>query len=327
MFQLIKDFDKELAHAIEIASQTKISSSTVPVNQVIISGMGGSGIGGSFINNLVAEELKIPFNVNKGYFLPKYTGINTLVIICSYSGNTEESVNAISEAQKAGAQIVVITSGGELLKIAQQLDIDHVIIPDGRPPRASMGYSIVQILSILVKREILSDRVLQEMKNCIAFLQKEQSSIIIESKKIAKTIGDSFPIIYCEEMIESIAIRWKQQFNENSKMLCMHNVYPELNHNELVAWREKNTGISLLFLKTGDEYERNEFRMKLNKPIFETVTSNIHNIIAKGQNKTEKYFYLIHFGDWLSFHLADIRGYDAMEIDVLIQLKIDLASM
>lgn len=132
MFQLIKNFDKELTHAIEIAKGSAISAPKAPIHNIVVSGMGGSGIGGSFIHNLVASELIVPYIVNKGYFLPKYVNEHSLVIICSYSGNTEESVNAISEAQEANAQIVVITSGGQLLSMSQELQIEHVIIPDGR---------------------------------------------------------------------------------------------------------------------------------------------------------------------------------------------------
>ncbi len=327
MFQLIKNFDKELTHAIEIAKGSAISAPKAPIHNIVVSGMGGSGIGGSFIHNLVASELRVPYIVNKGYFLPKYVNEHSLVIICSYSGNTEESVNAISEAQEANAQIVVITSGGQLLSMSQELQIEHVIIPDGRPPRASMGYSMVQILSVLIKKALVSDTALNEMSNAIEFIQSEQETIILESMHLAAQIGKKFPIIYCEENIESVAVRWKQQFNENAKMLCLHNIYPELNHNELVGWREKNEDIALLILKTGEEYKRNQYRMQLNLPIFKAITPTLHEIVAKGNNKTEKLLYLIHFGDWLSYHLAEIRGYDAMEIDVLIQLKNDLATM
>jgi glucose/mannose-6-phosphate isomerase len=109
-------------------------------------------------------------------------------------------------------------------------------------------------------------------------------------------------------------------------MLCWHNVYPELNHNELVGWREEDKNLALIFLKTGDEYIRNKYRIDFNQSIFEKITdTNIH-IIAKGTTKLDKVMYLIHFGDWLSYHLAIKRGYDPIEIEVLIDLKNKLAN-
>ena len=327
MFHLIKNFDKELQKAIEIAQNSAIQSTEKRIQQVLIAGMGGSGIGGSFVHNLVADELKVPYIVNKGYFLPAFVNEYTLVIICSYSGNTEESIHAFHLARQANAQIACITSGGQLLDLAKEHHLEHIVIDGGRPPRASMGYSIVQLLWLLIKKNIISTKVFDELAASIKMIQQEQDDIISASSTLADKIINTLPAIYCEDAIESIAIRWKQQLNENSKMLCMHNCYPELNHNELVGWREINHQRSLIFLKTGNEFERNKVRMQLNEPTFEAITPNIHHVIAKGSNKTEKFIYLLHYGDWLSYHLAILGGYDAMEIKVLIDLKTKLADI
>ena len=327
MFHLIKNFDKELQRAIDIAKTSVIQITDRPIHHIVISGMGGSGIGGSFVHNLVAEELKIPYIVNKGYFLPSFVNEQTLVIICSYSGNTEESIHVFHLARKANAQVICITSGGQLLALALEHQLEHIIIDGGRPPRASIGYAIVQLLWSLIKKEIVSTKVFDELTASIALIQQEQEGIIKESAILAEKIIHTLPTIYCEDAIESIAIRWKQQLNEISKMLCMHNCYTELNHNELVGWREKNHNRSLIFLKTGNEFERNKTRMELNEPTFEAVTPNIHQVIAKGSNKTEKFMYLLHYGDWVSYHLAILGGYDAMEIKVLIDLKTKLAEI
>lgn len=327
MKQLIEDFDREIIDAIAIGGNTSFKIESGKINHIVISGLGGSGIGGSLTYSLLASKLTVPFYVNKGYFLPEFIDESSLVIICSYSGNTEESVHAFHEAAKRKARVVCITSGGQLLDKAISSGYNHLIIPAGRPPRASLGYSMIQIISILVKYNLIEADIFNTLRLTSEFITKSKADIQKKAQTICDQIFDKLLVIYCEETIEPLAIRWKQQLNENSKMLCWHNVYPEMNHNELVGWRDSNTNLALLMIKTGDEYYRNQLRMDLNEPIFKEVTSTIIHIVAEGSNHIEKLFYLIHLGDWLSYFLAIKRGFDPMEIDVLIKLKNDLSNI
>jgi glucose/mannose-6-phosphate isomerase len=326
MKQLIEDFGKEISHAIEIGQNTSFVNTDATFENILVSGMGGSGIGGSIAYSLLNDQLTIPFQVNKGYSLPNFIGKKSLVVVCSYSGNTEESISAFHLAKEKNATIVCITSGGELQKLAIENNLNHIISPSGRPPRASLGYSLVQLFFVLKNYHLINESIFNELKETVNFITSEQNAISSLALEISNKIYNKLPVIYCEETIESIAIRWKQQLNENSKMLCWHNVYPELNHNELVGWREEDKNLALIFLKTGDEYIRNKYRIDFNQSIFEKITdTNIH-IIAKGTTKLDKVMYLIHFGDWLSYHLAIKRGYDPIEIEVLIDLKNKLAN-
>ncbi len=327
MKQLIEDFDKELLHALSICDNIKFKQTTSTISTIVVSGMGGSGIGGSIVYALLSKQINCPFIINKSYFLPSFVNSQSLVIICSYSGNTEESIQAFHEAIAKKATIVCITSGGTLLDLAKQHDINHIIIPSGRPPRASLGYSLVHIMTTLVQYQVVEASILQEIRSISTFIKKEQASIRLICTQLAEELSTKLPVLYCEDKIEAIVIRWKQQLNENSKMLCWHNVYPELNHNELVGWREKQEHLALLMITTGDEYSRVKHRMELNKPVFQKITPHIHPIEAVGNNMMEKIFYLIHFGDWLSYFLAEKRAYDPSEIDVLIQLKNDLSNI
>lgn len=327
MKQLLEDFHAELLDALLIAEKSSFTQSESPIDNITITGLGGSGIGGSIAYALLNTQIAIPFTVNKGYFLPNFIGTNSLVIVCSYSGNTEESIHAFAEAVKKKANIVCITSGGKLETLAKNHGCNYFIIPSNRPPRASLGYSLVQIIATLVKLGLVQADIYNEIRGASAFLQADKANIKLESEKLSAKIFDKTPVIYCEDSLEPIAIRWKQQLNENSKMLCWHNVYPELNHNELVGWRQANKDIALLFLLTGDEYYRNKHRMQLNRSIFSAVTDSIYDIEAKGDTHIQKLFYLIHFGDWLSYFLAIKRAYDPMEIDVLIKLKDDLSNI
>ncbi|MEI6310900.1 MAG: bifunctional phosphoglucose/phosphomannose isomerase [Bacteroidota bacterium] len=327
MKQLIEDFDKELLHALSICDKITFKQTTSTISTIVVSGMGGSGIGGSIVYALLAKQISCPFIVNKSYSLPTFVNEHSLVIICSYSGNTEESIQAFNEALVKNATIVCITSGGALLDLAIQHDINHIIIPSGRPPRASLGYSLVHIMATLIQYNIIESSVLNQVKEISTFIKNEQVSIKSICTKLAEELSTKLPVFYCEDKIEAIAIRWKQQLNENSKMLCWHNVYPELDHNELVGWREKQEHLALLMITTGDEYNRVKHRMELNEPVFQKITPHIHHIEAVGETLMEKIFYLIHFGDWLSYFLAEKRAYDPNEIDVLIQLKNDLSNI
>jgi glucose/mannose-6-phosphate isomerase len=211
--------------------------------------------------------------------------------------------------------------------MALEHQTNHIIIPSGRPPRASLGYSLVHLITTLIQYQMIDSGIQQILKETSAFIKKEQKAISEACSALADKIADKLPVFYCEDKLEALAIRWKQQLNENSKMLCWHNVYPELNHNELVGWREKQEHLALLMITTGDEYIRVKHRMELNKAVFQKITPHIYQIEAQGKNLVEKIMYLIHYGDWLSYFLAEKRGYDPKEIDVLIQLKNDLSNI
>ena len=129
MKTLISNFSKQLAEAINIGKNALLFTSEKEISNVLITGLGGSGIGGSIVSELVEKEAIVPINVNKDYFIPGYVNQNSLVIICSYSGNTEETLSAMKLARKKNAQIACITSGGEVLDIAKEHNIDHIIIP------------------------------------------------------------------------------------------------------------------------------------------------------------------------------------------------------
>ena len=150
MNELVARFPQQLSEAIAIGKGYKfISTGKADISNVILTGLGGSGIGGSIVQNYVFNKLKVPFIVNKDYFLPAFVSSTSLVIVSSYSGNTEETIAAMKQAIKAKAQIVCITSGGEVQKMAEKRGIDCILLPGGMPPRSCVGYSLVQVLYVL----------------------------------------------------------------------------------------------------------------------------------------------------------------------------------
>jgi len=327
MKALVADFSKQLKKAIEIGKAAQLHKSNQPITSVVIAGLGGSGIGGSIVSELVALEANASITVCKGYFIPAFVNENTLFIASSYSGNTEETIQALEQAMSKKAKIVCVTSGGKIKEIAEKNKFDTIVIPGGNPPRACLGYSLTQLLFIFKFFGIIKSDVESQLNASIELIDKEEGNITTEAHKITEKLMNKLPVIYTTTYNEGVAIRFRQQLNENSKILCWHQIIPEMNHNELVGWREKNENIAVVLFRDHDEYDRNNTRIEINKEVIQKYTSTIIEIYSKGKSKIEKAIYLIHLGDWISCYLADKRGYDANEINVINHLKSELSKI
>lgn len=328
MDKLISRFTEQLKEAIEIAESSTIRKHKRKINKVYVAGLGGSGIGADFVAAIIRKESKIPYLVGKGYHIPAYVDENTLAIASSYSGNTEETVRSYRQLEKTGAKIVVISSGGKLIKDAIKKGYDYIKVPDTWPsPRACLGYSLVQQLGLLHKLDIISERSLKSVQKTIKLLNTEETEIKKEARKIARKLHNKMPIIYCEDRIEPTAVRLRQQINENAKALCWHHVIPEMNHNELVGWKDKNNDLVVIYLRNKDDFKRNQVRMEINQKIIKKYTRNIINIYSKGTDLVQRMLYLVHLGDWISWYLSQLRKQDAIEVNVIDYLKGELAKV
>jgi glucose/mannose-6-phosphate isomerase len=327
MKTLVANFSKQLAEAIQIGSNAKLTTSKNKISNVLICGLGGSGIGGSIVSELEAGNANVPIDVTKGYFIPAYVNENTLVIISSYSGNTEETLNCMELAIAKNAKIVSITSGGKVAEISKDKNFDCIIVPGGMPPRACLGYSLTQLFFVLGFNKIINNNYKAELEAAIKLIDAEEKNIIAEATDIAKKIKNKIPVIYATTYNEGIAIRFRQQLNENAKILCWHHIIPEMNHNELVGWTQKNDDLSVLIFLDKDEYSRNMARVDINKEVIKKYTSNITEIYSKGNSPIEKAIYFIHLGDWISVILGELRGVDLMEVNVINHLKSKLSEI
>lgn len=327
MKDLVADFPKQLQKAISIAHSAQLSRATESINQVLISGLGGSGIGGSIVSEIVSNDAVCPIVINKDYSAPAFINQHTLAIICTYSGNTEETIHVLKHCIKAKAKITIITSGGEAAAIAKQEQIDCIMLPAGFPPRSCIGYSICQIINTLQFHQIISQHYLSEIEKTIALLDQEQHSIIKEATQIASQIYHKLPIIYTIGNTEGVAIRFRQQLNENSKMLCWHHVIPEMNHNELVGWTEKNEQLAVIVFRYSTDYYRSVKRLEVCKEVFSKYCQTIIEIHAKGESPMQRALYMIHIGDWISCAIADVKQVDAIDISIINHLKSELSKM
>ncbi len=325
MRELIYDFPKQMNAALEIAKAAQLNEHSSKINKVLIAGLGGSGIGASIVSNLIFDKSSCPIVINKGYILNQFVDKETMVVCCSYSGNTEETLNILKQAHDRQAKVSVITSGGAMLDFARANQIDFIQIPGDMPPRACLGYSMTQLCRVLTFHGIMPQSIEAELEKIPEFLTKVQNDIDQEALVLAKEIAQTMPILYADERFEGVVVRYRQQLNENSKMLCNHHVIPEMNHNEMVGWRDKHDNISVIFLNSPSDYGRNVQRKEINEAVIRNFTPKVFNIHAKGSNLIEHTLYFIHFGDILSIHLAELRHVDAMDIKVIEQLKAKLA--
>jgi len=326
MKNLVEGFTKQLQEALDIATSA-ILTPKHNIQNIVVTGLGGSGIGGTILSELVQSECPIPVIINKDYFLPEFVNANSLVIISSYSGNTEETLSAMKQAITKNAQIVCITSGGEVRALAENYKFDTIIIPGGHPPRSCIGYSLVQLFKIVQFNGFVKTDLLKQVQDSITLLNNEKETIKVESAIIAKKLVNKIPVIYSLGSCEGVAVRFRQQINENSKMLCWHHTLPEMNHNELVGWTVKNDTLAVVTFRTSFDYSRTIKRYELCKDIFAKYSHSVTDIIAKGTSKTEQFFYLINIGDWISCYIADLKNIDAVEVNVITNLKNELAKL
>ena len=226
------------------------------------------------------------------------------------------------------AKVVVIASGGKLIEEAKSRGLDHIILPSGWPsPRACLGFSFVQQLFVMHKLGFIDGSFKSEIKAAVDLIKFDHEAIREAAKKVAERIYDKIPVIYASDRMEPVAVRLRQQINENAKMLCWHHVVPEMNHNELVGWTEKHPDKAVIYLRNKDDHKRNAIRMDINEKIISKYTDTIIDIYSKGNSLIERAIYFVHLGDWISWYLSQLKGVDAVEIDVIDYLKSELSKV
>ena len=325
MKDYISDFSNHLIEAMQIGENKNLKNKNLNINNILIAGLGGSGIGGSIIVDVFALQVNIPIVVSKDYSIPSFVNKNTLVIASSYSGNTEETIYAVKKALKMNAEVAIITSGGKLKEIAEKNNLNKIYIPGGHPPRAMFGYSFTQLFYLLNHYNIIDLSFVRELRKSISLLEKNEKNIKHDALVLAKSLHNKTPVIYVAHGFEGVATRFRQQLNENSKMLCWHHVIPEMNHNELLGWRVNVEKLAVVFFRNRLDNKRNKIRIDINKEVLKKHTKDVYEVISDGDSVIQNTIYHIHFGDWVSWYLSELNNVDAIEIDVINYLKKELA--
>lgn len=301
---------------------------------ICFAGMGGSAIGAGLIKSYLAGELKIPLAVVRDYELPKFADKNTLLICISYSGNTEETLSVFSEAIKKKITVIAISSDGKLQRSASRKKIPFLKIPAGLPPRFALGHTFFSALVTLINLGLIKDRKRDITQTCLMLenlsylLRPQTPHADNEAKKIAAVLNQKLPVIYIQAAWEPVAYRFRCQLAENSKMLSSHHVIPEMNHNEIVGWREPKKSLDrcvAVFLRDESEQPRVARRCSLSADILQKSGYNVMEIKSQGQSLLERMFSLIYIGDWVSYYLAILNKVDPAPVKRIDYFKTRLA--
>lgn len=337
MYNMVFDLPEQIEAAIKIGLAWEINPDDfADIKNIVLIGMGGSAIGGDLARSFLSSRLLVPFQVCRHYNLPEYVDDETLVVVSSYSGNTEETLSAMQDALDRKSMIAGISTGGMLKEVADLNEIPVAILPDGMPPRAALGYSLVPLLALFEKIGLVKG-VMDEVKQMALRLGEYRDSYIEDSpaeknmaKKLAQRIRGKIPIIYSgPTLIDAVAVRWKGQICENSKILAFSNQFAEFNHNELVGWseniREIGSHLVVLILRDFDDHPQIKARMDIVKGIIETFDVEVIELYSRGDSPLERMFSLIQMGDFVSYYLAILYKTDPTPVKVIEFLKNTLA--
>ena len=325
MKELIEAFPDNIKEAINIAESTSLKKPVSAIHNIVMCGLGGSGIGAKMVANWLQDEMKVPVSLVNDYTLPAFVDKHTLVIGSSYSGNTEETTIAIEEAQSRACHIIGICSGGKLEQFCKDNGYDCIVVPGGNPPRSALAYSVIQLLHIFATLGFVSHDHKQHMLKGGALIEANQEGIHVLAKEMASHLFGKVGVYYAETKYEGVIVRARQQFNENSKYLGWHHVIPEMNHNELVGWTGGDDRFAPIFFNTGDLHPRNYRRFEISKTAIEKKCGKVFNVSAKGDSFIERSLYLINVVDWASYYLCEMNGADIIDIEIIDYLKGELA--
>lgn len=332
MRELIETFPnqiKDTAAALEYLDSRKhdeLAKGFTP-SGVLVLGMGGSGIGGAFIASILKHTSSIPIVTNADYQIPGWVCENTLVIACSNSGNTEETIDATKAAIQRNSKIACITSGGILAEIAKKEGLPIVKVPAGLPPRSQFGSSLLSLAWTLVRFGVFPQDVYNNLTQTSESTNKNYQSVVERATSLSELMEGRNIHIYSDANIECVAIRWRQQLNENSKLLVNTQVFPELNHNELVGWASGSEKDVVVILRTPEDTERTKFRMDLSAEIFQEMGADVVFVDPDGTDQMQRMMDLVFLGDFISLILAEKAGVDPVEIENIIRLKNKLSKI
>jgi len=299
------------------------------IENVVVLGMGGSGMAGDVVREVAGPFMPVPVVVHKGYGMPNFISDNTLVFAVSFSGNTEETLEAVAEAAAAGGHVVAVSHGGELQAMAGEWGVPHLPVADGIPmPRAGIGAVSIPPLVVL-ERLGLFPGATSWIDAAVAQLRKRRDELVTGSnpaRDLARRIGRELPIVYGGGGLgAAAALRWKNQFNENAKVPAFWNQLPELCHNELCGWGQHGDVTRQVFrlINVRHDFEHPQImrRFELVNEMVDEVVSEIEEVHAEGEGSLAQLFDLVIYGDFVSLYLAYDADVDPGPVAVLDWMK------
>jgi len=328
-FQVLIDSYRQLENAWNNKIDLE-NESMKEFNNIIVAGMGGSAISADLLKSFLGNELRISLQVCRDYSLPYYANENSLVIISSYSGNTEETISCLEEAIQSGCIVITVSTGGNVKTLAQENNMPWINLEKGFQPRYALGVSFFTLLKILQSLSIIPNQ--SEVVDKVKELWKNKGVEYSATENTALTIAEELvgfiPLIYSSTGLEAVGYRLKCQFNENSKLHAYNNVIPELNHNEIIGWetfQDKQFNAKLITILDKEYHPQIIKRFNITQKLAKKSKVEILTLSSNENDSKVRIMDLIYLGDWITYYLSILRDFDPSEIDYIHELKQRLA--
>lgn len=328
---------KQIEHAWQQLEQIKIPEDYKNINRVVINGMGGSGLSTHIIQSLFFKKLKIPIGNIHSYAIPGIVDKNTLFILSSYSGNTEEIITSYKLAKKSGAKIIGISAGGKIGSWIKEGIIPGLLFNSKYnicdQPRMAIGYAVIGLLGLLKKCEVIkiSENEIKKVINFINSIQEQFSlnNLIADNlaKQIAEHLQDSIPLIIAAEFLSGNAHVFANQLNENAKNFANYFIISELNHHLLegLTYPKSNSkNLQFIFFKSNLYYQRNQERIKITQDVLQKNKIDYLSYQLQGATEIEQSFEMLLVGSYISFYLAILNNVKPAEIPWVDYFKTQL---
>jgi glucose/mannose-6-phosphate isomerase len=308
----------------------KISLGYQKPQNVVIAGMGGSAIGGELLKDFTRGDMQVPLEISREYKLPAYADKRSLVILASYSGDTEENLSSLLDALQRKCMVFCVSSGGNLIKYAEKLGLPHLQVQGGMPPRAALPHMLMPLLVCMEKLGFAPD-FSADFSEATALLEKvssENAPKVPLSKNFAKNlavnVNGAIPAVYGFGVYRGVALRFKQQFNENAKVPSKWETFSELNHNETMGWegaRELAKCYAVVFLRDKAEPVEIRSRIETTKALMQPNVPKMFEVWAQGKSSLARMLSTILVGDFTSVYLAMLRNVDPTPVNTVTAMK------
>ena len=332
MLARIEALPEQCEEAWRRAGDLKLPETHADAQDVVLLGMGGSAIAGDILRSLATLTSGKPVQVVRGYDIPASVGEDTLVVACSHSGNTEETLSAFKQAAQANAKLFVITMGGEIAKLAERAGAPVFTYEYDGEPRSSTGHQLMALLALGEKAGLV-DSQNEAVSEAVSLMKEQRAELGFDSsfdnnpaKQLAERLHGRLAVAVGAGVLDVAAYRWKTQINENAKSWALHETLPELDHNTIVGFGKPDVSrLHVVFLRHAALHPRLLLRYGATAEALDDAGVSHEIVEAQGTSAPAQVMTAIYFGDLMSYYLALLNGVQPATVEPIDTLKAKLA--